>query len=882
MQDPTYRVLDQYRKDSDYADEVGKRYHFGEKHHSLLNAPGTPFLYYEPGRNGAGEYFGCGVLGHITPDPEHSEPKKPRFFIDLLNYQAFPSPVPAFDKDDKRRETEPYFNPQNAVRRIAPDVVRSICAEAGVQITAPAGESRNPPDLAAAFKAVADFCRDYPSMPGGLPTHDDRASVVKTNLGIIANWLGRKLGNYKGLHLKVRTTAGAGAFPRVPWVCILPPNQEVKRGIYAGICFGMEGAGVVAGCLRSVSNPVQLTTTTRTSKGPPAIDVGAFNDAYANPLEMRIDELDQAKLLEHLRTSLDMVLDRLAPAESQSVPGHWIFQGNPEYFDIDQYLLNQKQIQWQLRQYADRLKPGAEVLIWRSGKNGGVIAECVTESGPLKGLPEDALHLYHKPPGDTAATPSCRLRVLKHYVNTPILRQRIAEELPKLSIITFANNTNYPISTEEYTRILELREESAPEVPPEEVFTKAQADIGETGFTLPKGQPSRLLVSLASKPFVILTGNSGTGKTKLAELAVRWLCGTDLSHHAMVPVGADWTDNRNVLGFVNHLRMGVPAGEKAETPIYQSTSVLDLLLAAARPDNRNRPFFLILDEMNLSHVERYFADFLSALESQDGRILLHREGRKLPRTPGGPADVPETLPLPRNVFVIGTVNVDETTYMFSPKVLDRANVIEFRVEKGAPKEFLKSGGKPVGSIAAAPPGHAEAFFKLSCRARGLNGAAPLLLFADPAALPETDKAALDNCNVAITDIFALMQQRHQEFAFRSMSEILRSLAVYYQIAPEGEDWNWQKAMDFQILQRILPKLHGSKRKIGSLLAALAKYCENGNVADSAVLLANESLAEAYPATEEKREKSPRFKESHRKLCDMVEAVRRDQFVSFIQ
>jgi len=390
--------------------------------------------------------------------------------------------------------------------------------------------------------------------------------------------------------------------------------------------------------------------------------------------------------------------------------------------------------------------------------------------------------------------------------------------------------------------------------------------------------------SLAAKPFVILTGNSGTGKTKLAELFCQWLCDKEDHRYALVPVGADWTDNRNVLGFVNYIReVELKEGEKTvRRPVYQSTKILDLLLAAK--NDSAKPYFLILDEMNLSHVERYFADFLSAMESKDGGLILHREGKdiKLPRSVSSEADVPETLPMPRNVFVIGTVNVDETTYMFSPKVLDRANVIEFRVDKDAPLAFLKSGGKPLGNIDAAPEGYAAAFLELSRRARQLNDAPKLALVADPANPPDDAKASLLACQQNITDLFDLMQLRHQEFAFRTMAEIVRFLAVDYELTADDADWNHTPAMDAQILQKILPKLHGSKRKVGPLLAALAKYCEAGKKAEAEAIFADQAAVETYPAEGEKLCKEPVFKDSHRKLCEMILTVRRDQFVSFIQ
>ena len=431
-------------------------------------------------------------------------------------------------------------------------------------------------------------------------------------------------------------------------------------------------------------------------------------------------------------------------------------------------------------------------------------------------------------------------------------------------------------SIEECIKFLKLHPEAS-------MFGKKQEDeflssLQKSGFTSSADIPNLFLKALAAKPFIILTGNSGTGKTKLAELFVQWLSGEAKGRHALVPVGADWTDNRNVLGFVNHLRLTKPEGGIDEIPIYQSTRILDLLLEASK--NPSDPFFLILDEMNLSHVERYFADFLSALESNEAGLLLHREGRGLPRKLNGPVDVPEELALPSNLFVIGTVNVDETTYMFSPKVLDRANVLEFRLDDEATKKFLDAGSNRIKPITAAPSGYAQSFLELSHRARSSEN--PLPLVGDSATLPTETKKSLESCNKVMQELFGLMQKRHQEFAFRTIVEIRSFLAVDYELTIDKQGWDWKSAMDAQILQKILPKLHGSKRKIGVLLAALAKYCEHAIMEEAREFFAKETAADAYHAANEKRENAPQFPRSHHKLCEMIESVRRDQFVSFIQ
>src|SRR6266567_1926999 len=196
---------------------------------------------------------------------------------------------------------------------------------------------------------------------------------------------------------------------------------------------------------------------------------------------------------------------------------------------------------------------------------------------------------------------------------------------------------------------------------------------------LQPGAAVRFVASLLAKRFVILTGLAGSGKTKLAQAFARWITPPSPQCFAVVPVGADWTSNEHVLGYPDNLNGG-----------YVQQTALKLILQAQK--NPGTPHFLILDEMNLSHVERYFADLLSLIESE-AELWLHHDqdadGKPKPRD-----GVPSTLKLPQNLFVIGTVNVDETTYMFSPKVLDRANVLEFRVSEEEMADFLESPASP--------------------------------------------------------------------------------------------------------------------------------------------------------------------------------------------
>ncbi len=367
----------------------------------------------------------------------------------------------------------------------------------------------------------------------------------------------------------------------------------------------------------------------------------------------------------------------------------------------------------------------------------------------------------------------------------------------------------------------------------------------------------KLVAALLTKPFVILTGASGTGKTKLATSLAKHFSNADGSNSELVAVGADWTDNRSVLGFVNHLRAG-----EDKLPTYESTPILDLLLRAK--DDPEVPYFLILDEMNLSHVERYFADFLSAMEQKDGFFKLHSESSDLRRGGAEHADVPAKLDYLANLFVIGTVNIDETTYMFSPKVLDRANVIEFTVTHDEIGEFLDD-PKPYQEAEIAAPGVAEGFRALAEQAREMQ--------IQP--LPSDDSGGLVANH--LLELFDILKSGRFEFAYRTAKEINIYLSVCRHLAEDTDGWDksgWRHDLDAQILQKLLPKLHGSVGRIGGLLATLANYCFSGKVATNQSMRLEDAL--------KLDEKDARFPESLVKLKAMIDTLKDEQFVSFIQ
>jgi hypothetical protein len=298
------------------------------------------------------------------------------------------------------------------------------------------------------------------------------------------------------------------------------------------------------------------------------------------------------------------------------------------------------------------------------------------------------------------------------------------------------------------------------------------------------------------------------------------------SCYTLLPVGADWTGSDNILGYADGL----------QAANYVAKSALDLILHAM--GHADTPHFLILDEMNLSHVERYFADILSIIESDEG-LELYSGDMERPETwrqTAAKRVPPRLKQLPQNLFIIGTVNVDETTYMFSPKVLDRANVIEFRMDAGELVGFLNNPAKPdLSKLDGKGASFGKAFVDAA---------------KNPVAVPADVKSAYDE---EMLLLFKTLQAHGAEFGYRTAYETARFIHFYKLLGnhPDGDTAWFPGAFDCVVFQKLLPKLHGSRAKLGPVLKKLWFLCVNDAAGRGADAL--KAAEEAARSTDKKAE-----------------------------
>ena len=321
-----------------------------------------------------------------------------------------------------------------------------------------------------------------------------------------------------------------------------------------------------------------------------------------------------------------------------------------------------------------------------------------------------------------------------------------------------------------------------------QMFIKDQIDnikkyIEGKGFTYSGDLIENFYLSLKSKPFVILAGTSGTGKTRLVRLFAEAIGATkDNGRYKLVSVRPDWSDSSDLFGHVNLQGEFVPG------------AIIDFIKTAS--DDLEHPYFLCLDEMNLARVEYYLSDFLSVIETRkwaDDRIQTDI----ITLDKAADEEYPE-LSLPENLYVVGTVNMDETTFPFSKKVLDRANTIEFSY------------------VDLVPAFEDEV---TDCKAIEENNeflkTQYITLNSD---IDKTEREFVKKISTELQAINEILQEANAHVGYRVRDEI-----VFYMLNNEkAKLLDETEALDNEIMQKILPRIQGSGKGVEELLTNLFK------------------------------------------------------------
>lgn len=372
---------------------------------------------------------------------------------------------------------------------------------------------------------------------------------------------------------------------------------------------------------------------------------------------------------------------------------------------------------------------------------------------------------------------------------------------------------------------------------------RIQAYIRHKGFSYPENLIANFYLSLKTKPFVILAGVSGTGKTKLVKLFAEALGATASNQQlTLIPVRPDWNDPSDLIGY------------KDLSGSFRPGPLALALEEALKPKNCRKPYFICLDEMNLARVEHYFSDVLSVLETQEWQadrivttsllqpeMLLQEEDRARF----------SNLHIPDNVYLVGTVNMDETTHPFSKKVLDRANTIEFN--------YIALDQYPD--------------LEESAELLVAHSVSSVFLRSEYLQLVDVYHEHRDFVQLVtekLVRINQILEPIHAQIGFRIRDSVCFYMIYNKQFGLMSKD----EAFDHQLLQKILPRIQGSSMSIKRALLLLMKealgtdFSIDEHMEDSSPLYLPEDWAQA------------RYPRSARKLGFMLGRLEQDGFTSF--
>ena len=362
------------------------------------------------------------------------------------------------------------------------------------------------------------------------------------------------------------------------------------------------------------------------------------------------------------------------------------------------------------------------------------------------------------------------------------------------------------------------------------VLKRINQYINGNGYIYSYEELSNFYLSLKTKPFVILAGISGTGKSKL----VRLFAESINAKFKSIPVKPDWNDSTEILGYKN-IKDEFVKGE-----LYK---VID-----EAKEHLDTPYFVCLDEMNLARVEYYLSEYLSVIESrkfETDKIVTD----KLFSESYFENVEDNNISIPENLYIIGTVNMDDTTFSFSRKVLDRANTIEFSEVDLETLDFLTD--------------EAETLV--------VDNSLLKTQFLNIKDALEIDRTYVEEINEKIVEINNILKPYSKHFGYRVRDEI-----VFYMLENKLANLlEEDMAFDYQIMQKILPTIIGSDVYIEEILIKLFKICTGFNLENK-----QNYIKEAESVIKNESEKC-RYPKSATKILQMLKGYR-DGFVSFWQ
>lgn len=371
-------------------------------------------------------------------------------------------------------------------------------------------------------------------------------------------------------------------------------------------------------------------------------------------------------------------------------------------------------------------------------------------------------------------------------------------------------------------------------ITPKELTEHVDKYIKSKGYRYKYEEIANFYLSIRTKPFVILAGISGTGKTQLPRKFAAAL-GFNENQLIQIPVRPDWTDSSDLLGYT-----------ALDGNFIQKELTMAILEANEYPE---KPFFFILDEMNLARVEHYFSDYLSVIETRGRKNdkietdhLLSKEMLKNAKN----SDKLIKLGIPENLYMIGTVNMDETTHIFSRKVLDRANTIEMN---DIDLDWIQVPVESVNSL----KGISNTLFKTE--------------FIESKELTDTDKKSIHNEITLLKGVNEILTKADMQFGYRVRDEI----AFYLILNKKYKLMDDISAIDFQLTQKVLPRIHGSSERVQTILIEMLNLLEGKS------FKINSEVADVVSAMEKNKLK---YSRASKKILFMLKRFDDDRFTSF--